>query len=155
MTRMKRALSLLLVLSLSSSAMAQEYKPAPLVPIPPGDDLILSLKQGEPAPFSGQLFDSKTAVRWANFLEQAKLRLKIDVEAERKKAELGQQAFDQKLELERKRYELVTTDYERRLAQMQAPPSWYEKPAVVFFAGALSAGALVFIAAYALNQATK
>ncbi len=43
--------------------------------IPEGTDKIVAVKEGEKAPFSGQLFESATALRWANWLAQYKLHL--------------------------------------------------------------------------------
>lgn len=47
--------------------------------IPPGEDIIVPVKKGAAAPIDGQLFSPETALRWANFLQQYKLRLAWDV----------------------------------------------------------------------------
>lgn len=43
--------------------------------IPAGSDNIVALGEGKTAPFSGQLFDHPTALRWANWLLQYRLHL--------------------------------------------------------------------------------
>jgi len=68
----------LFMLLLTSGAQAQELPEVPdfkLEPLPAGSDRILSLPKGEPAPYSGQLFDASTALRWANYLEQYRVQL--------------------------------------------------------------------------------
>lgn len=47
----------------------------PIQNIPDGEDKIVSVREGEKAPFSGQLYESATALRWGNWLVQYKLRL--------------------------------------------------------------------------------
>lgn len=69
-------LLLITLLVCSSRVFAQDIQT-----LPPGDDQIVSLKLGQSAPFDGQLFSTNTAMRWGFWLEQYKLRLKIDVEA--------------------------------------------------------------------------
>lgn len=83
--------------------------------IPPGDDVIEPVKKGEPAPFSGQLFDTSTALRWGNWLQQYKLRLDVDVKAVEKvcKAELD---YNTKLrEIDAERNKRVEDDLRVRL----------------------------------------
>jgi hypothetical protein len=38
--------------------------------IPPGEDQIVPLRKGDPAPFAGQLFSQETALRWGNWMQQ-------------------------------------------------------------------------------------
>src|SRR5690606_16021630 len=71
--------ALLVVTLLASNAAAQA---SPVESIPPGDDHIEPIRKGQPAPYDGQLFDPSTALRWANWLQQYKYRLKLDVEYE-------------------------------------------------------------------------
>ena len=51
----------------------------PVKEIPPGEDIIVPVKKGVPAPIDGQVFSPETALRWANWLQQYKLRLDWDV----------------------------------------------------------------------------
>jgi hypothetical protein len=70
----------MLLASLMSASTAQAQDP-PISRIPPGEDVITVVRKGDPAPYTGQLFDPSTAIRWGNALEQYKVRLKIDIEA--------------------------------------------------------------------------
>lgn len=59
--------ALVLLATFSTRALAAD----PLVQsIPPGDDKIVVVRQGEKVPFTGQLYDGATALRWANWLQQ-------------------------------------------------------------------------------------
>ena len=58
----------------SRTAFAEDSVPR-VEDIPPGEDRIVSVTAGSPAPFTGQLFDPETSLRWANWLAQYKLRL--------------------------------------------------------------------------------
>ena len=75
---MKRLVALALFMSTTATA-----SPA-LTPIPPGEDKIEPITQGQVSPFSGQVFDNKTALRWGNYLQQCKVRLELDPELVRK-----------------------------------------------------------------------
>lgn len=70
---------LLLLVLLPGLARAEPPAPArPLTPVPAGADVILTLKTGQPAPADGQFFDTPTALRWGNYLQQCKTRLTLD-----------------------------------------------------------------------------
>lgn len=71
--------------------------------IPPGEDVIEAIQKGSPAPFSGQLFDTMTAMRWGNWLQQYKLRLDVDVKAVERmcKVEMDYQLSLKNIEVER------------------------------------------------------
>lgn len=69
---MRVAPLVLCLLLLPASALADD---PPIQNIPEGEDKIVSVREGEKAPFSGQLYDSSTALRWGNWLVQYKLRL--------------------------------------------------------------------------------
>ena len=71
---MRGLIALLLLVPQLAWAEAQ-----PVKEIPAGEDIIVPIKKGQPAPFDGQLFDANTALRWGNFLQQYKLRLDWDV----------------------------------------------------------------------------
>lgn len=86
------ATRVLVVLLIARTAIADPPTPLPVVAVPPGNDVVVVVKKGDPAPFTGQLFSEDTALRWANFLEQYKYRLGADV------------AFQQK-------YDQATIDY--------------------------------------------
>ena len=129
---------------------------AQLAPIPPGDDKIEPVAQGQPSPFSGQLFDSRTALRWGNYLEQCKTRLKLDVELQKKIGDIEAESLRQQLKLREEQHVLVVADYQKRLGEAQADgqnPPFYRTVwfgLVVGIAGtALAAGG----AAWAISAA--
>ena len=119
-------------------------------PIPPGDDKIVVVRVGDKAPFTGQLFDDPTALRWANYLQQYQYRLKTDVELQRRtdQAEID---YGQKLLVaERARYQEVTADYQKRLADeiaRGASPPFYQSMWFGVVVGVAGTALAVFAAA--------
>lgn len=87
--------------------------------IPPGEDRIVVLQQGEKAPFTGQLYDSNTALRWANWLLQYKFRLKTDVDYIKSLWDADVRYTKSLLEIEKNKYLQVTTDYQKQTAEHQ------------------------------------
>jgi hypothetical protein len=102
----------------------------PVVPVPSGEDRIEVVKKGDPAPFTGQLFDQPTALRWANYLQQYKFRLQADVEFQKKYDGLELDYAKKQLELERAQYTQVTGDLQKKLDAAQKElaegPPWYK-----------------------------
>lgn len=95
-----------------------------LTPVPAGPDIQLPLLKGDPAPLTGVLFDPATALRWANYLQQCKLRLTTDVELEKKKGEAETErvrgTFQLRLDLSQQAYlaqALRVQELEKRLTQ--------------------------------------
>lgn len=84
--------------------------------IPPGDDKIVGVREGEKAPFTGQLFDPPTALRWANWLQQYKLRLQTDVEMQKRVCEADVKLGERKLEIEQEKNKVVTDDLRKQVA---------------------------------------
>jgi hypothetical protein len=123
--------------------------------IPPGEDRIQVLREGDKAPYTGQLFDSNTAMRWANWIFQYKFRLKADVEYEKNKCAIDADYFKKVHILERDKYTSVTTDYQNRMAQQQDTintlqieirhPPFFKTVWFGFIAGALLTGAAVSV----------
>ena len=120
----------ILVIAQSTPAFAQEVQA-----IPPGDDKIVSLQLGQPAPFAGQLFEPNTALRWANWLKQYQLVLKLNREHDAKVCKAHTDFLQDGLSQERARYKVVSEDYQKRAAaaydennrlrtQLANPP-WY------------------------------
>jgi len=105
-----RRLALLFFIAVPSVVSAQAIEA-----LPPGDDVIEAIQKGSPAPFSGQLFDTMTAIRWGNYLQQYRLRLDVDVKAVEKtcKAELDYGLKVRTIELDRNKK--VETDLQLRL----------------------------------------
>lgn len=96
-----------------------EYTAAPLIAVPDGEDNIVPLQLSKPAPFGGQLYDSATALRWANYLQQAKLRLTEDVVAERRICNANLSYIGQVLELERSYAGTVEEDLRSRVLKLE------------------------------------
>ncbi len=152
---MRRFIILLVLLSLLSQT-ARADEPA-VVPIPPGDDKIEPIKKGDPAPFSGQLYDPATALRWANFLQQYKLRLKEDAVLN-EKIRAAELAYHEKLlAIEREKYVVVVKDLEGKNAALRKEafdPPFYRSVWFGVVIGALAMGTAVGLAAWGLT-ATK
>jgi hypothetical protein len=90
---------------------------------------------GEKVPFDGQLFDPQTALRWANWLQQYKLRLKQDVTYEQKVCEAKLSYSDKVLKVEEELSKEVKQDLRGRLMRSEKArlvaeeetrnPPWY------------------------------
>lgn len=149
-----RALFVLAFLLIPARAFADPIASAPLVPVPPGPDQIVPLRRGDPAPVDGQLFDQATALRWANFLQQAQARLKLDVAYQYKLDQVEVRALQDELAVEKKKYEKVTTDLSVKLAAAQQEaqnPPFYK---TFWFGASMGAGAVlltVVVAAFAFG----
>ncbi len=83
--------------------------------IPPGSDVIVVVKKDEKAPFSGQLFEPATALRWANWLQQYKLRLQTDVEMQKKVCAADATLGQRKLEIEQEKNAIIVGDLRTQL----------------------------------------
>ncbi len=103
-------ITFLWVLIFAPALSAQE-----LESIPPGDDKIVPLKKGVPAPFDGQLFNPETALRWANWLEQMKTRLTLDVKKAEDVCKVETAHRDRVLKIEKDRAAAVEKDLHERL----------------------------------------
>lgn len=146
------------VLLLSSVAAAQT---PPIVTVPAGKDRITPLKLDEPAPYSGQLFDPPTALRWANWLKQYKLRLRVDVERERescstkikyerevKKAEVNRaRAIEKDLKVRLQRSEQARLKAEHELRN----PPWYRATWFGVSVGVVGTAALFGLSAWTIG----
>lgn len=89
--------------------------PPAIQSIPPGDDKIVVMHEGDKAPFSGQLFDPATALRWGNWLQQYRAALVITTTHEQQicKANLD---YDTKVAtIEKTRTDGIEKDLRKRL----------------------------------------
>lgn len=129
-----------------------EYTAPPLIPVPDGEDRIQHVEKGEPAPYSGQLFDPSTALRWAHYLQQAKLRLNEDVIYERRVCNAHLTYMGQRVELEVQYAEAVEADLRGRVLRLEQRnvdladevqnPGFFKSPGFWFAVGVLTTGAL-------------
>lgn len=152
----------LLVLLLPSLVWAQS---PPIVAVPPGDDKIVPLEEGDKAPYTGQLFDPTTALRWANWLQQYKYRLKWDVEKEQSICAVEKKYRDDLLSAEEKRAATVEKDLRARLlrsekARLKAEeearnPDWYNTRTFGVAVGVVATVGIVALSVWALSAVTK
>lgn len=107
----------------AGSADAQE-----VTSVPPGNDQIVPMKKGEPAPFEGQLFDNNTALRWGNWLLQYKALVKNNHDLDQKICTADVDLQHKKIELLQRQYDQVTGELQAKLTVAQtelANPPWY------------------------------
>lgn len=138
---------LLGVFSCAQAAHAQprlQAVPAPEA-IPPGDSVIVPVKKGQGAPFDGQLYSPETALRWANWLQQYRLSLRLQLELDQKLCAVDTALLGRKLALEQEARLAERGDLTARLTRLQKEnletqlqlhnPPWYTHPALVFSLG--------------------
>jgi hypothetical protein len=159
-------LSLLVAaLLLPSLVAAEEARTIQVVTYPPGDDKIVVVRKGEPAPFTGQLYDDNTAVRWAIWLQQYKGRYAIDVKAVEDACEVKLDAADELAQIEEERTSTIHADAMLRLKESETArlkaeeqlrnPDFFDRPGVWFTVGVVSTLATVLTTAYLVDSATK
>jgi len=140
----KQIFVLLLVLTLARPAVGQVRS---IETLPPGEDRIVVLKLGDPAPFAGQLYDNNTALRWANWLKQYRLRLDLDVRTQEDICAVRMQALSESLVIERGHYDDMSHAYQAKVADLEFELNhqpWYRSPWLGVALGAvLTAGAVV------------
>lgn len=120
------------VLLLPMTVLAQA---PPVLDIPSGEDKISPLREGEKAPYTGQLFDQSTALRWGNWLLQYKYRLEWDTKREQQVCLVEMGYRDRLLVVEKERASFVEKDLLQRLERSEKArlvaersardPSWY------------------------------
>lgn len=130
-----RLLVFIVILGLCSRSFAQAVPSPDVEAVPPGEDVIVPLRKGQPAPFTGQLFDPLTALRWANWLQQYKYRLKWDVKKAEDLASVELEYQRELLVIEKERSREVEEDLVLRLARSEQAriaaehearnPPWY------------------------------
>jgi hypothetical protein len=152
---MRRILTLLVLLTfLPRLALADP--PAPVTAVPPGDDVITVVKKGDPAPYTGQLFDQATALRWANFLQQYKFRLGADVDLQKKLDDADLTLQKQLLVIEQQKYVRVTDELQAKNVALQkqlADPPFYDRVWFGVALGAVAMGLAVGLSAWGLSSA--
>lgn len=153
MTRLLASLAFVGALAATGAAWAQDVPAVPTVELPEPR----LLREGERAPFTGQLMAQDDVLLWARTIEDLRHRLELDVRTERERC-------DVRLELERARtsaaaetlalHDALWTSRTEELrtavteARRGAERQWYESPALWFAIGAVVAtGVLVAIVA--------
>jgi len=76
---------------------------------PPGEDRIVGVDAGDRAPFTGQLFETDTALRWGFRLQRLRLQLRVDVQRERDLCTAHTQLLETKLQLAQERFDFDTS----------------------------------------------
>lgn len=151
---------LIILMLLPSLALGQ-----PVSTIPPGEDKIQPLKLKEPAPFDGLLYDYDTALRWGNWLQQYKLRLKIDVEAEQQKCVVKTDAADKTLKLYVSTHKALEEDLRKRVLKLEERnvkldeelrnPPWYTTRTFGIVLGVVGTAATFGLSIWAIDSLRK
>ena len=152
----------LIIFLLPALALAQS---APIKANPPGEDKIEPIKKGDPAPFSGQLFEPATALRWGNWLQQYQLRLRLDVETEQAICKAQTDYLKDVRAIEKSRNAAVEKDLLTRLKRAEEArllaeeearnPAWYNTRTFGVIVGVVSTAAIFSISIYAVDQFRK
>lgn len=123
--------------------------------IPEGDDVIVTLKKGEPAPFVGQLFDINTSLRWANWLAQYKDKVVADAKKAKEHCD-SELEYQQDLnDADYARLDVLNSDLKTRLmrsekGRLQAEyerdnPAWYSSVWFGVVLGVVTTSGLVYL----------
>jgi hypothetical protein len=152
---MKRFLpALLSVLLVSQSVQAE-----PIRSIPPGDDKIAPLKKGEDAPFDGQLFDTNTAIRWGNWLEQYRVRIELDKETQQLIHQAQINYLNQVIKIEQDQYKQVTDVQREKIQELEKKAAegepWYESFQTGMVVGALATVIVVGLSVGIVSATSK
>lgn len=128
----------------------------PIETVPPGNDQIVSVRKGDIAPLTGQLFDMATALRWTNWLTQYRVRLVQDVNKEREICSV-EAAFQKTLhQTETMRAEVIEKDLRDRILKLEQrnfklvetankPPAFYSTFEFGVLLGVVSSTILVVV----------
>lgn len=114
-----RAFTLPISLLLISLCRPASADPPQIQAIPPGEDQIVVLREGQPAPFSGQLFDNPTALRWANFLKQYRERLSLDSTYQQALCAASMEVAGRRLSFCEEKYKKVSSYLEQELSDVR------------------------------------
>lgn len=149
---MKNLKALLIVASMYICSVARAE--GGIEDIPPGEDVIVTLKKGEPAPFNGEMFDINTSIRWANWLTQYKKKLAADVAKEKALCASELQYERDISSVQEAMYSSENADLKTRLmrseqGRLQAEherdnPAWYSTPLFGVAVGVLGAVGLMY-----------
>jgi hypothetical protein len=104
---------------------------------------------GAPAPYAGQLFDNQTALRWANWLSQYKLRLELDVHEQEQLCAVKLKAKDDILAARHGACSRVIGACQEQVTQLvweADHPPWYTSAWFGAVLGAVGVGLVVVVA---------
>jgi len=147
-------LALLLAPQLAMAQTPVSPQSKPVEAIPPGEDRIELVLEGKPAPYTGQLFDNETAMRWANWLVQYKYRLQLDVQEQQSICAVRTESLRKEILVEQDKYAKVAEAYDQKLAEVAeaAETSWYETPWIGFVSGVVLTTAAAGVIIWAANS---
>lgn len=126
--------------------------------IPAGADKIVAVKEGDKVPFTGQLFEPGTALRWSNWLLQYKLRLDTSSELQASMAKADAELADRRVAIEVEKQTVVVTDYKAQVAVRDAQilklsdPPFYKSVWFGFVIGTVVTGVVAGFGAYAATR---
>ena len=157
--------ALVAALLVPSLALGQTAPSPQVVTFPAGDDKIVVIKKGEAAPFTGQLYDDDTALRWAVWLQQYKGRYAIDLKAEQETCKVELDHAGELAKIAADRDAAVQKDLVQRLkssetARLKAEdelrnPSFFDRPGVWFGIGVIATIITSVSTAYLVHASTK
>src|SRR5262245_11764887 len=120
-----------------------------------GEDVIVPLKKGAVAPFTGQLFDNKTAVRWGLWLKSYRELEAAEIAKARGICEADLLFKDDLLRIEQDKRVTLTADLKQRLLTSDAErvklkdqldhPPWYTSVWFGIGVGVVSTTTLVLV----------
>lgn len=122
--------------------------------VPPGPDVIVPLKKGDPAPFSGQLFDNPTATRWGNYLIQYDKKSRLELTYQQKYYSLQIDYYKALLTVEKDKYDKATLLLEKKIVTVEWErdhPPWYRTTWFGVIVGVVATGAVVGLTAYTFH----
>ena len=104
--------------------------------IPAGADDIVTIKKGEEAPFSGQLYSPDTAIRWLNYMDQYRSKTQLLLDTYKRVCEVELNYRDSVLVAHKAAAADIKKDLEARLlrveeqnailqAELAKGPKWY------------------------------
>jgi hypothetical protein len=143
------------------------------VDVPAGEDRIVVAREGVAAPFTGQLFDQATALRWGNRIVRYRMRIHLlEEELSTTRAEyeasmaarlhLVDESYARQLQLQQESFEREisglrddlreqATRYENELARYRNQPFW-ESWGFAFGMGVLVTGIVVGVLGAVFSQ---
>jgi hypothetical protein len=152
-----------LVASFSLVARADPLLPDPqVVTYPPGADKIVVVKKGDPVPYTGQLFEDNTALRWAMWLQQYKSRYGLDMKAAQDTCKVKLDHADTMAAIERGRADKVEVELKTRLESTEVQrlkleeelrnPGFFKQPGFWYGVGVVSTLATAVVVSYSIRR---